>query len=171
MLFARRQIASAIGGLLLVVGLQACRSVPTAGPPTPGSAIDGTWEGSLRFGGLSEDGQGWKWLEETSGLRLVVRGESVDVYLNDGESWLRVDKPFRRTSHRTNTVISAIDDGQDQDGSWVETLTLAVSQINWRTLEVTLSRQVNNEQMARDEPDAVWWQFGYGTVALQGAGP
>jgi hypothetical protein len=165
--FALARNIVCLATLLFVTGIAAAQPAPAQGGAKPGDGFNGTWQGVLRSGGLDEQTGAWRWGDDPIGLRLVVQGGGVNVYLGSGESWRPVDMQFRWESRGVSAVITAFKELGDLEGRWIETWTLSATQVDWRTLEVTLTRQVNNEYDDRDEPDAVFWQFGYGTFELQ----
>ena len=165
--FASARTIFCLATLLLVTGISAAQTGPAQSGEKKGDGFDGTWQGVLRSGGLDEQTGAWRWADEPIGLRLVVQGGGVSVYLGSGESWRPIDMQFRFESHGVSAVITAFKQLGDLEGRWIETWTMSATQVDWRTLEVTLTRQVNNEYDDRDEPDAVFWQFGYGTFEFQ----
>lgn len=167
MIFALARNLPCLAALLLVTGIAAGQTAAAQGAAKPGDGFNGTWQGQLRSGGIDDLTGEWRWGDQPLGLRLVLQGDGVNVYLGSGSSWRPVDMPFRFESHGVSAVITAFKELGDLEGRWIETWTLSATQVDWRTLEVTLTRQVNNEYDDREEPDAVFWQFGYGTFELQ----
>ncbi len=103
-------------------------------------SLDGTWEGDLKSVDLTGEGKA-----TTSWRRIIIQDGQARVFYKRDEKINEV-KPgkFRVERQLTNAVIVAIDSGNDNEGTWVETWAFAVTQKDKNTLITNFMRQVNN---------------------------
>ena len=122
--------------------------------------LQGDWSGAPLGAAVKDTKEQLEW-HEPARLRVVISDKSARVYAWSNGSWREI-KPgtFSIKVFDTNAVISSITSGTDSDGVWVETWSFAFSVIDSRHLRGMFQRQVNNKDMKRDNPSAVW-----GTVA------
>jgi len=103
-------------------------------------SLDGTWEGDLKSIDLTGEGKA-----TTAWRRIIIQDGQARVFYKRDEKINEV-KPgkFRVERQLTNAVIVAIDSGNDNKGTWVETWAFAVTQKDKNTLITNFMRQVNN---------------------------
>jgi len=104
------------------------------------SSLDGTWEGDLKSIDLTGEGKA-----TTSWRRIIIQDGQARVFYKRDEKINEV-KPgkFRVERQLINAVIVAIDSGNDNEGTSVETWAFAVTQKDKNTLITNFMRQVNN---------------------------
>jgi hypothetical protein len=105
--------------------------------------LDGNWEGSLVF--LQGEGVSVRGPNQIY-VRIMIAGSETHVFTRRKDGSLKEVKPgsFQTTAHRSNAVISAINSGDDKEGTWVETWSFAVTKSGPTTLLVVFTRLVNN---------------------------
>ena len=106
-------------------------------------SLDGTWEGSLVVGAAPS----WSGESRPYTVRMTIAGATARVFARYGNSGpFQELKPgaFHLTRHGPNGVIAALDQGQDDDGTWVETWAFAVTLKTRDALITNLYRVVNN---------------------------
>jgi hypothetical protein len=117
--------------------------------------LNGTWEGELAvvdYRNMAEPDRSK--LSPTTWRRLVIQEAAAKVFYKTKEGEVREVKPgaFRVQRHLSNAVVTAIDSGQDKDGTWVETWLFAVTQKDRTTLTVEAARLVNNVNLPLTVP-------------------
>jgi hypothetical protein len=124
-----------------------------------GGSLDGQWDGALSY----VDGPGLSKINTPSILmRLIISGASARVYYFKDKAAKEV-KPgaFRVQRYMSNAVVVAMDSGQDDDGTWVETWSFTVTWKDRDTLIVNWFRVVNNINLP---PNADSSKFSVGAV-------
>ena len=113
--------------------------------------FNGTWIGEVEiiYSTQVPDISGQK-----AKVKLVINKNNVDLYtyksnLNSRGKYLTSWKDFMRDKlvirrYKSNAVITGIDSGSDEHGSWVDTLSIELSQIDRKYAAVNFSKQVNN---------------------------
>lgn len=162
--------------MLIVVSLafSACetpsaaqRSVASSGKlATSLGTYEGTWEGTLT-GSTVPDGDEGLTLKNSPHLRLQIGKGNVSVYTSStGKSDWREIKPgkFQFTILDTNAVLFSISSGRDDDGTWVETWSFAITVVDATHLHVLWQRQVRNKDMDLSKPDAVFGIVAFGQL-------
>ena len=120
---------------LAALALAACSSLPTkvqSNHPSP----DGSWGGAIPISDSSP---------EQLELRLSIDGEHAKVWVVHEGGWVEV-KPgtFQVRRQLSNAIISSIDSGEDEDGTWVESWVLVTTPVASDKLLVAWTRVVNN---------------------------
>jgi len=128
--------------------------------------LDGEWAGSLAFIAFSEAPGG---TSKPTTVRVVIAGSVAHAYLQHEADWREV-KPgrFLCSQHGVNGTVSAIDDGVDADGRWVETWTLTLTKTSPDSARVVLLRMVNNLDRPRTQKQATWWLVAAGELSATG---
>ena len=82
---------------------------------------------------------------ESAWRKITIKNQQVYVF-SGSEKEPKEIKPgqFQIKRHLTNAVIFAINSGNDNEGRWVETWVLAITQKNQSTLIANFVRVVNN---------------------------
>ena len=108
--------------------------------------MDGKWEGSLTVVYPADTKPGAP--AATFTLRVEIAGDKARVFLKGDKDWIEA-KPgaFRVQRLRSNAVLTAIDSGQDEEGTWVETWSVAIAQKADDQALAIYSRLVNNEDL------------------------
>jgi hypothetical protein len=123
--------------------------------PRQAQALDfgpviGTWEGSL----VPVNGPGLVASDKRLPIRIIVRDDGAQVFT--GETFEVEAKPgkFKVDRTATNLVVFEIDQGEDNDGVWVETWAFVMTQKDRDTLITNFYRVVNNTEMPLNAPDS-----------------
>ncbi len=105
--------------------------------------LDGTWEGSLAVIGAP----GFKAPGPPYVIRIVIAGTAAHVFgrYRSGDPYQEV-KPgaFHVSRLGPNGVVVAMDSGNDNEGTWVETWNFTVTLKQRDTLIAVFCRTVNN---------------------------
>jgi hypothetical protein len=81
----------------------------------------------------------------TARYRITIQDSQVHVYVVHAQDVKEIKpRAFHIVRLRTNAVIYAIESGEDDEGTWVETQVFTVTQENGTTLLTNFARQVNN---------------------------
>lgn len=121
---------------LMLIVLGACATVaPKIGKSD--SRLDGWWDGTIK---KTDEGP-----DNDLQLRLAINGDQIRVWVVHSGQWIEA-KPgsFRISRYMSNAVIYAMDSGEDDDGTWVESWGLLVTLRSPDELLITWSRLVNN---------------------------
>jgi hypothetical protein len=137
-------------------------------PSTPASAVsgslDGTWEGDLTFlrgATLSPKGSA------TLRYRITIEDSAVHVYIVEPQEVREIKRGALHIERlMSNAVISAIESGKDDAGTWVETLVITVTRENGTTLLANLARQVNNIDLPQGSDDSKFTKEAAGELQL-----
>ena len=105
--------------------------------------LHGTWEGSLVF--LQGEGLSVRGADQMH-VRIMIADSESHVFIQRKDGSLKEVKPgvFQTTVLKSNAIISAINSGDDNDGTWVETWSFAVTKSSSTKLLVIFTRLVNN---------------------------
>jgi hypothetical protein len=153
---------------LALTAIITCAAACTASTSVSKTAVPynltGDWRGSLVPAKAPDSADELEW-RDPNRLRLVISESSSHVYVWDKETWREI-KPgtFDITAFDTNAVITSITSGTDADGVWIETWSLALTVIDSKHIRAMFQRQVNNKDMNRDDPDAIWGQIAFGIL-------
>lgn len=121
------------------------------------SALDGTWEGTIK---ISDDP------EDSLKLRLLIDQRSARVWTYANEDWLEVKAgEFHIDRHKSNAVIYATDSGADSDGTWVETWAIIATPRSTEELQVVWSRAVNNLALSLDNKSSKFSSHASGVLS------
>ena len=113
--------------------------------------FNGTWIGEVEivFSTQVPDISGQK-----AKVKLVINKNNVDLYtyktnLNSRGKYLTSWKEFMKDKlvirrYKSNAVITGMESGSDEHGSWVDTLSIELSQIDRKYAAVNFSKQINN---------------------------
>ena len=113
--------------------------------------FNGTWIGEVEivYSTQVPDISGQK-----AKVKLVINKNNVDLYtyksnLNSRGKYLTSWKEFMKDKlvikrYKSNAVITGIESGSDEHGSWVDSLSIELSQIDRKYAAVNFSKQVNN---------------------------
>ena len=92
--------------------------------------------------------------EKKAKVKLVIYKNNVDLYtyktnLNSRGKYLTSWKEFMRDKlsikrYKTNAVISGIDSGSDDEGQWIDSLSIQLTRIDHKYAVVNFSKQINN---------------------------
>lgn len=87
-------------------------------------------------------------------IKIVIYKNNVDLYtyqtnLNARGKYLTSWKEFMRdklviTRYKSNAVITGIDSGSDNDGKWIDSLSIQLVRIDRKYAVVNFSKQINN---------------------------
>jgi hypothetical protein len=138
-----RQLRFALGALFF------CALIPIAVSAQDFGPLDGTWQGQM------------KWLDTSNTRRhgdaftqkIIIQGQGARVFRFNGEqadeiTWDSTKEwPFQVQRKGTNAVIFAMNSGRDDDGLFVETWVLAVTQKDRNTLISNLLWVMNNNNL------------------------
>ena len=131
-----------------------CALVPVAVSAQDFGPLDGTWEGQMKWGQM-------KWFDtgdrqrhgEPFTQRIIIQGQAARVFRFKGTQMEEItwdttkEWPFQVQRKLTNAVISAINSGRDDDGLFVETWVIAVTQKDRNTLLSNLFWVMNNNNL------------------------
>ncbi len=113
--------------------------------------FNGTWIGEVEivYSTQVPDISGQK-----AKVKLVINRNNVDLYtyktnLNSRGKYLTSWKDFMKDKlvirrYKSNAVITGMDSGSDEHGSWVDTLSIELSQIDRKYAAVNFSKLINN---------------------------
>jgi hypothetical protein len=160
--------------LATTIFLTACATEPRAPAIQPSSPVGaplvttqdlyGEWEGNLVMlnAKLPDIPKGFR-------LRLHIDEDGLAVEVYDKDQW-RQAKPghFVGSMLGPSAVYYALDSGDDEDGTWVESWTFSLTVSESGTLQVEWSRVVNNVDIAR--PSGKFHYSGAGTLHRPAAG-
>lgn len=132
-----------------------------------GALYDGKWSGSIKC--LYDPGL-WPEDECDFGLSLEIFGDSFSVKYavrskSGKESWSDV-KPgkFQLVTLAANAIAVSITAGNDEDGTWVETWSFAMTLIDPDHMLVHWTRVVNNLDMPKNEKASKFSSVGMGEL-------
>ena len=141
----------------------ACSVAASAKAPPIAQQLQGQWQGTLRRAKLPEAGQNFDW-SSPARIRIDITAANISVYVWNDEKWREIKpRTFGVTFFDTNAVITSITSGRDEDGTWVETWSFALSVIDSHRVHASFQRQVNNKDLKRDDPNAAWGEIAFGT--------
>ena len=136
-----------LGSVLAI--LLFCILVPIGVCAQDFGSLDGTWEGQMKWfdtGDRQRHGEAFT-------QRIIIQGQEARVFRFKGTqmeeiTWDTTKQwPFQVQRKLTNAVISAINSGRDDDGMFVETWVLAVTQKDRNTLISNLFWVMNNNNL------------------------
>ena len=148
----------------IIASAAACTASTSVSKTAVPHNVRGDWRGTLVPAKAPDSADDLEW-RDPHRFRLVISESSSHVYVWDTETWREV-KPgtFGITALDTSAVITSITSGTDEDGVWVETWSLALTVIDSKRVRAMFQRQVNNKDMKRDDPDAIWGQIAFGVL-------
>jgi hypothetical protein len=119
---------------------------PTTSTEIPSETLNGTWEGELSPVDYRNTGIADLSKLAPARLQMIIKGSRARVQIKSNDGKLEEVKPgeFRVARRISNAAVIAIDSGEDDDGTWVETWLFAITAKDNDTLLVQLVRQVNN---------------------------
>lgn len=152
-----------VAAMLLVA---ACATTPNRGKQDE-YTYQGTWEGELLHAATSIEGEELKWSRDLHVRVTFSRNDASVAAKIDGE-WQEV-KPgtFALNQSDTNLVMTSFTTGNDDDGTWVETWSFAMTPIDATHLDVLWQRQVKNKNMDTNNQYAVFGGIAYGELVKQ----
>ncbi len=110
--------------------------------------FDGRWEGVIRQtpGQVFSPGVTEDLLDPPANfLAFSISNAEVKVYTKPGAAWVEMyPGHFRLVTGGTNAVLFCIAAGTDSDGGWVETSNFTITHKERDSLNVVLTRAVNN---------------------------
>jgi hypothetical protein len=138
-----RRLRFALGVLFFCVLIPVAVSAQDFGP------LDGTWQGQMKWldtGNTRRHGDAFT-------QKIIIQGQGARVFRFKGEqadeiTWDSTKEwPFQVQRKGTNAVIFAMNSGRDDDGQFVETWVLAVTQKDRNTLISNLLWVMNNNNL------------------------
>lgn len=131
-----------IAGAVMRIGTICLASILLAVPPAQAAdlgTLDGTWDGTLSAVDRSQQIASY-------GVRIVIAGANAHVFTLYANGIFQEVKPgkFHVSRLGPNGIVAAIDSGQDNEGTWVETWNYTVTLKQKDTLIVNFCGTVNN---------------------------
>lgn len=137
------------------------------------ASYDGTWNGAVKC--LYDPGL-WPEDECDIGLSFDIKGKDFrvrqTVRSKKGEVTTSEVNPgrFGLTRLATNAVAVSIEQGEDEDGTWVETWTFTMTLKDANHMIVHWTRVVNNLDIPADKKGSKFSSVGMGVLVRGGAG-
>ena len=135
------------------------------------ASYDGNWSGTVKC--LYDPGL-WPEDECDIGLTFDIRGTVLSVHQvvrskkgEETKSEVNAGK-FRFVRLATNAVAVSLDNGNDEDGTWVETWSFAMTLKDPDHMIVHWTRIVNNIDMPRDKKGSKFSSVGMGELVRNG---
>jgi hypothetical protein len=156
------KIVSETQSYLAVIGMVLGSACALAA--SPHYLYQGTWEGALTHVATSLGEEGAKGIRELV-LRVRFENDTISVAIKLEGEWTDV-KPgtFQISQYDTNAVVTSITSGSDDDGTWIETWSFAITPIDDSHIDVLWQRQVKNKNMDATNPYAVFGGVAYGEL-------
>jgi len=136
------------------------------------ASYDGTWNGTVKC--LYDPGL-WPEDECDIGLSVEIKGNDFrvrqTVRSKKGEVTVSDINPgrFRFTRLATNAVAVAIEQGDDEDGTWIETWSFVMTLKDPDHMIVHWTRVVNNVDMPDDRKGSKFSSVGMGVLVRGGS--
>jgi len=125
-------------------------------------ALDGAWEGTMT---VVHDEPATA-TGDSVRMRLQFDGDQTRVFINRSGAPFREVKPgqFRTTRVGPSAVITAVDTGVDNEGTWVESWSFSVTLLSADTLMTRFTRIVNNVNLPSDSDHGKFAYVSVGTL-------
>ncbi len=136
------------------------------------ASYDGKWSGTIKC--LYDPGL-WPEDECDIGLAFEISGNSLSVQQiirskNGKETTSAINREFQFVRLATNAIAVSLKTGEDEDGTWVETWSFAMTLTDPDHMAVHWTRIVNNIDMPKDKKGSKFSSVGMGTLMRIPAG-
>ena len=129
-------------------------------------SMEGTWEGILSY--QSAQGlynPGWS----ADCWRFIISSGVAKVFMKRDNGAFHEVKPgkYKLQIFMANALITAIDSGDDKDGTWVETEAFILTQVDGNKLGAILAGAVNNIDVPTDQITSKFFYTATGEMLRQ----